>query len=1036
LTIVLRSPADAGADGVDSTAWLARGGSTARRSELIRHAAAAGFVAVFVIGHYLVLPPSMARWWADLSWTLVSLVAAIECLRTARTLSGHQRRAWLCFGAGCLAWFAGMLVWDYRELIQRELTPFPDYSDAGFMALAPLYVLGLIYMSARRGLDLTLKDLADLGVIATVVALGSWLAFGGLLHKPGLSVMYRGLALAWPVLHLTAFVFAMLVLLRRVFEPGQMVLLLFLTALGMHAITGSIYAYSLLEGTYQSGHYLDVFWVAAFAMVYSAAVVQQGREAPRAESEEGLHRFNIHMRRTDTLVFTGVLLAAGATAYWQRDVLTLNPGFLAPFLAVLAVFLGLREWANHRVQIQLIEGLRRSERELNRILEYLDDTYYRINLDGVIERVSPSSRKLTGYAPEELIGRPASDFNPDIGARRRLLDALEANAGVIRNYESQLVRKDGSRIWVSTNAHYVRDPSGRIIGIEGTSRDVSDWKAAETEMRKLSGALQQSADSVIISNQRGIIEYVNRAFEETTGFAFAEVAGKTARVLKSGEHERPYYEYLWSTIQDGEVFRDVMVNRRKDGSLYYEDKTITPLLDDAGNITHFVATGKDISEQMETQERLQYIAHHDTLTGLPNRVLFLDRVAQVLAHTRRHDRLAAVLFMDLDQFKNINDSLGHEVGDKLLAGVADRLDAALRPGDTVARFGGDEFVMLLDDVDSYKDVTHVVERLRRALHASIEVDGISLHVTGSTGISVFPHDGEDGPALLKNADNAMYRAKEHGRGSYAFYSEEMSTRVNERLAMENELRAAVDNGEFEIHYQPQIDIVDNTVLGVEALLRWKRPDAGRVTPEKFVPLLEDTGLIIELGERVLHDACAQVSAWNRESGRRLELAVNISARQFADARFANNVLRILADTGLSTELLQLEMTESVYLRTTGTTDQTLHSLDRAGIRFAIDDFGTGYSALSYLKRLPIQVLKIDRSFIRDIPDADDDSALTVAALAMARGLGLRLVAEGVETPAQLEFLREHGCRYVQGFLYSEPVTAAAMSALLDDPGFP
>lgn len=479
-----------------------------------------------------------------------------------------------------------------------------------------------------------------------------------------------------------------------------------------------------------------------------------------------------------------------------------------------------------------------------------------------------------------------------------------------------------------------------------------------------------------------------------------------------------------------------MINRRKDGSLYYEDKTITPLLDDTGRITHFVATGKDISEQMQTQERLQYIAHHDTLTGLPNRILFLDRVAQVLTHTRRHDRLAAVLFMDLDQFKNINDSLGHEVGDKLLTAVAGRLGDALRPGDTVARFGGDEFVMLLDDVDSYNDITRILERLRRALRTSIDLDGISLHVTGTIGVSVFPQDGEDGPSLLKNADNAMYRAKEQGRGSYAFYSEEMSTRVNERLAMENQLRAAVDNGEFEIHYQPQIDIVNNTVPAVEALLRWRRPGGGWVEPERFVPLLEDTGLIVPVGERVLHDACMEVSAWNRETGRRLELAVNISARQFSDNRFADRVLQTLEATDLAPGLLQLEMTESVYLRSTGPIDATVRRLDEAGIQLVIDDFGTGYSALSYLKRLPIQILKIDRSFIRDIPDADDDSALTIAALAMARGLGLRVVAEGVETPAQLEFLREHGCRYVQGFLFRKPVTAAKMKALLNDPGFP
>lgn len=1022
---------------MSSAAGRPAGSSVLRQRELTKYAAAAAFVVVFAVGEYLVLRTTTSvRWWADLSWTLVSLVAGVECLRATRSMDGNQRRAWMFFAAGCLAWFAGMLVWAYRELIQQELTPFPDYSDIGFMALAPLFVVGLMYTSTRRGVSLTLKDAADLGIIVSVASFGTWLVLAEQLQNTDLSIMYRGLAFVWPILYLSAFIFALLALLRHAADPSRIVLVLFLASLGLHAVTGCFYAYSLLEKSYQTGHYLDVFWILAFALTYSAAVLQRSRGADHAAVEEGLQVFNVRMRRADTMVFTGLLLVVGAVAYWNRDALTLGPELLAPFLVVLAVFLGLREWANHRIQMQLIAEIRESERELSRILDHLDDTYYRTDRNGVLQRVSRSAFNLMGYAPRELVGQPASEFYADETGRQGLLDALELNGGVIHNYESQLRRKDGSRIWVATNAHYVRDHTGRVVGIEGTSRDVSKRKAAEAEMRKLSGALQQSADSVIITDRNGIIEFVNPAFEETTGFTFDEVVGDTTHVLKSGEHSRSYYEHLWSVILGGEVFRDVMVNKHKDGSHYFEDKTITPLLDAAGHVTHFVATGKDISEQIQTQERLQYIAHHDTLTELPNRALFLDRVAQVLTHTRRHRRLAAVVFMDLDQFKNINDSLGHEVGDKLLVGVAERLGAALRPGDTVARFGGDEFVILLDDVDSHDHITQVVQKLRRAMHTSIQVDGISLHVTGTMGISVYPHDGEDGSTLLKNADNAMYRAKEQGRDTYTFYSEEMSTRARERLTLENKLRTAVDNDEFEVYYQPQIDIVNNAVLGVEALLRWHQPDGKVVGPAQFVPLLEDTGLIIPVGERVLHTACAQVRGWNREIGRKLELAVNISARQFTDSRFPEVLQRILRETGLDPEQLQLEMTESVYLRTTETSNATVRALDEAGVRLAIDDFGTGYSALNYFKRLPIQVLKIDRSFIRDLPDAKDDSALTIAALAMARGLGLRVVAEGVETPAQLEFLRRNGCPCVQGFLFSKPLPAAEMKALLDDPRFP
>jgi len=1020
---------------VDSPTGVA-GRNPVSRREATKHAAAAGFVLLFVICQQAAAPASaLIHWGTDLAWTLASLLAGAECLRAARGLSGDQRRAWLFFAAGCLAWLAGMLFWDYRELVQREITPFPDYSDLGFLALPPLYVFGFIYISTRRGVSLTLKDIADLGTIVALAIFGCWLALADQLSTSEHTPVYRTFAVAFPVLHASALVFALLTLLRHPADTGRAVLALFFGSLALHTVTDFFYARSLLEATYEAGHYLDVFWIIAFAMIYSAAVIQQHRGTERVD--EGLHEFNLRMRRADTLVLSAVILLVGIVSYWNRDAIVLQSGILAPFLLALALFLGLREWANHRIQLQLIAEIRASERELNRILDHLDDTYYRTDNDGIYRRVSSSASRLIGYTPAELVGRDAGDFSADAGDRERMLAALESNGGVLRNYESQLVRKDGSRIWVWTNLHYIHDQAGNVVGLEGTSRDVSDIKAAEEDMRKLSGALRQSADAVMITNREGVIEYVNPAFEETTNYPAEDVVGRNPRILNSGEHDKSYYDALWRTILAGEVFRDVMVNRRRDGSLYYEDKTITPLMDDAGSITHFVSNGKDISEQIQARERLQYIAHHDTLTGMPNRTLFLDRAQQVLVRARRHQRLAAGVFLDLDQFKNINDSLGHEVGDKLLVGVAGRLSSHLRSGDTVARFGGDEFVVLLDDVSSYSDITSVVEKLRRALHTPIAVDGISLHVTVTAGISVFPHDGDDGPALLKHADNAMYRAKEYGRDTYTFYSEEMSTRAHQRLSMENRLRRAVDNHEFEVFYQPQVDIVDNSVLGVEALLRWREPgDDEEVGPAAFVPLLEDTGLILPVGDEVLRTACEQVHDWNNRLGRRLEVAVNISARQFTNTRFPDIVREIVDEAGLEPCLLQLEMTESVYLRTTGAGATTVQQLDEAGIRLAIDDFGTGYSALNYLKRLPLHVLKIDRSFIQDIPDAADDAALTVAALAMARGLDLRVVAEGVETRAQRDFLRENGCRYVQGFLFSAPVPAGDLEALLTDPAFP
>jgi diguanylate cyclase (GGDEF)-like protein/PAS domain S-box-containing protein len=562
----------------------------------------------------------------------------------------------------------------------------------------------------------------------------------------------------------------------------------------------------------------------------------------------------------------------------------------------------------------------------NRLLDMLGYTVDEIRETGVKELVHPQEYdKVVARFREHMAGESA----PNV-------------------YETVFMTKDRQAVPVeltTAKTTWQGEPAGLVF-----LQDIRERLRTDEQMRKLSSALEQTADSVVITDRQGTIEYVNPGFEKTTGYSRDEALGQTPRLVKSGKQGAGFYKKLWDTILAGEVFSEVFVNRHKDGRLYYEEKTISPLKDPAGQVTHFVATGKDVTERMQAQERLQHMAQHDALTELPNRVLFLDRLKQAVARARWHERLVAVLFVDMDRFKTINDTLGHEVGDKLLQALAERFTASVREGDTVARFGGDEFVVLLDDVASEKDISAVAQKVLETLAPPFAIDGQSLYITASIGVSLYPNDGEDSTTLLKNADIAMYRAKDLGKNTYQFYSADMSARAFERLTLESSLRHAIERNEFRLYYQPQIDTASGAILGVEALLRWQHPDFGLVAPAEFIPLLEETGLIVPAGNWVLHTACEQLHAWHAAGWPQLRMAVNLSPRQFQTAGLAEAVKRSLSTLGCDPGLLELEITESVLLRHTAATLETLEALHALGVRMAIDDFGTGYSSLSYLRR--------------------------------------------------------------------------------------
>jgi diguanylate cyclase (GGDEF)-like protein/PAS domain S-box-containing protein len=603
------------------------------------------------------------------------------------------------------------------------------------------------------------------------------------------------------------------------------------------------------------------------------------------------------------------------------------------------------------------------------------------------------------------------------------------------NVEHSIQRGDGSTGIVIQQGEVHYNDSGEPIRLIGIMQDITERHNADAKMRKLSAAVEQTADAVMITDVNGIIEYVNAAFTKLTGYESSEAIGQSPRLLKSGQLPEIYYRRLWNLVLKGEVFSDIIVNKHKDGQLYHEAKTITPQRDRHGKITHFISTGRDITDQILLQERMQHLVHHDALTGLPNRVLLTDRLEQAMTRSKWHDRHVAVLFLDMDRFKVINDTLGHATGDELLTMMAQRLLACVREGDTVARLGGDEFAIVLNDVATREDVMHRAQKVLEVVKAPFDLEGRELFVTTSLGISMYPQDGDSCQVLLRRADVAMYNAKVGGKNNFKFYTDHDEARELAQLGLESGLRRALERKEFFLAYQPLVETASQKIIGMEALLRWQRPDGQIVQPVEFIGLLEETGMILSVGDWVLQTACAQAQALNLSRQPPLRVAVNISLHQFRQHGFVQRVRDVLQLTGLAPELLELEITEGVLIDDVKEATQILEDLNATGVRLSIDDFGTGYSSMHYLRRLPFDTLKIDKSFIDGLPDSKDAGAIVTAIVTLAQSLELELVAEGVETREQLEFVRALGCNVIQGYIFSRPVSADEFGLLAKQGGF-
>jgi diguanylate cyclase (GGDEF)-like protein/PAS domain S-box-containing protein len=630
--------------------------------------------------------------------------------------------------------------------------------------------------------------------------------------------------------------------------------------------------------------------------------------------------------------------------------------------------------------------------------------------------------RLLGLTPQTL-----GDTREDWAARlhpddvERALHALNSELSD-QPYENiyRLRHSDGSYRWIHSRGRLLRDENGQPQRFIGIASDITQQRAIDDSLRQAAAVFDATQEGVLVTDAEQRIVHVNPAFSRITGYSSEEILGQHPTLLKSGRHDAAFYHSLWHALQNRGAWGGEVWNRRKSGEIYPQWQCIRVIHDEQGRVSHYVAVFSDITALKRSQRELDYLAHHDPLSNLPNRLLFTERVAHALERSKLEELRGAVLLIDLDHFKHINESLGHNVGDLLLKGVGERLHQGLPSGSTLARLGGDEFGLLSENCADAAQAAELAQRLLRSLETPFRLDGHELYIGASIGISLFPEDADSVEQILRNADSALFKAKSSGREGYAFYVQELTDYARQRVELASSLRHALDNQELRVYYQPLHDLRDGRQVGMEALVRWQHPQRGLIPPGEFIPIAEDNGMIGIIDTWVLEQACQQMVRWNAEGYSLDFVAVNVSSRLFSRGELDVKVAQVLAETGLPAEQLELEVTESAIMEDPDAAQKLLLSLRALGVRLAIDDFGTGYSSLARLKRLPVDKLKLDQSFVRGLPDDPEDAAIARAVIALGQSLGLKVLAEGIEQPAQADFLRELGCNYGQGYHFGRP----------------
>jgi len=671
-------------------------------------------------------------------------------------------------------------------------------------------------------------------------------------------------------------------------------------------------------------------------------------------------------------------------------------------------------------------ALRESQQMQQAIIDTALDAVIQMDRQGRITGWNKQATHIFGWEYDEVIGRVLSETiipeNYREAHQKGMQRVLQGGGSKVLDSRIEIegLHKDGHILFVELAVTRIK--ISEQLEFSAFIRDVSQRKREEEQLRLAAKVFESTSEAILITDVNNNIVALNEAFTNMTGYGLEDIYGQNPSLLSSGQHDDAFYWEMWQSINDDGIWQGEIVDKHKSGELYDKLMTINVVKNEQGALTHYVSISSDISERKEYDKNVHLLAYYDVLTGLPNRTLLRDRLGQMIASAHRGNGQFALLFLDLDRFKYINDSMGHSVGDKLLQSVAQRLESCVREGDTVSRIGGDEFIILLRETGE-EGVGLVADKLLKSLATPFDLNGQMISTYASIGIALYPAHSTEIDVLMKNADAAMYSAKENGRNNYKFFTPEMHFRANRVFQMEKDLRIALDQDQFTLVYQPQVDLMTGKICGAEALLRWKHPEQGFISPADFIPVAEETGQIIAIGEWVLRTACWRFASWQKQGMQMFPIAVNLSILQLRQQNLAAIVEATLEETGLAPENLELEITEGIMMGDTKLAMGFLTRMHELGVKMSIDDFGTGFSSLSYLKNLPVHKLKIDQSFVRDIETDASDAAIVRSIIGLGHRLGLKVIAEGVETLEQLDFLRIRGCDEVQGYFFSRPLTA-------------
>lgn len=654
------------------------------------------------------------------------------------------------------------------------------------------------------------------------------------------------------------------------------------------------------------------------------------------------------------------------------------------------------------------------------------------DLKGIITYVNEQFVKNTGYQRSEALGKKTNFLKSGIhnlSLYKHLWQTITQGkqwAGEFYN-----MRKNGQSFWEKANIYPLKDAKGKIISYVAIKEDISQSKEDEKQLRLASTVFKTATEAVMVTDANNKIVAVNKAFTRITGYEEDEVLTQNPSMLSSGHHDEVFYQQMNIELAEKGLWQGEICNRRKNGEVYHEWLSITALKDNFGHVESYVSLFSDITKRKRAENKIYLQANYDALTGVANRNLFVDRFEYALSLAKREQNTVAIFFIDLDGFKNVNDAFGHEKGDMLLKIVAERIKSTVRKTDTISRLSGDEFAIILTGDNDLFSLEKISSHILESIAQPFQLEEKEAYVTASIGISMFPEDGETSETLLSKADSAMYKAKEKGKNNAQFFTKEMDLKAQHRRSLEVELRKVITNKELVLHFQPIHDVNSQKVVSAEALVRWQHPEKGLISPNEFIPLAEDIGFITEIGDWVLEQACLTAKHWHEHYEEAPKISVNVSSLQFHRQNFIGKLEAILESTQLPAQSLILEMTESLLIKEDAHIVTQLSLIREMGIELSIDDFGTGYSSLSYLKRFPISILKIDRAFIKDITENTEDEALACAILSLAKSLGLKVVAEGVENAMQCELLQKHNCHFIQGYFFSRPIDEQAFIAYLN-----